>query len=115
MADDPDTGLTLEEEALARILGETAKIPWADLQRFFAAGKAVLVAPELDLVDVAYQMSADNGEQVEQWMNRGLVGVVSDAQAAEWIAANALMWSVVVKPWILVQPVMQPDKTEGIN
>jgi len=25
------------------------------------------------------------------------------------------MWSVVVKPWILVQPVMQPDKTEGIN
>jgi len=37
----------------ARIIGETAKIPWLELQRFFAAGKVMWIAADLDLVDVA--------------------------------------------------------------
>ena len=43
---------------------ETSKIAWRDLQRFFASGSAVFVAPSLDLVDVAYQFSIDNKIQV---------------------------------------------------
>ncbi|MCP4001182.1 MAG: DUF2288 domain-containing protein [Gammaproteobacteria bacterium] len=88
-----------------RINGETAKIGWSELQRFFAQGHAVAVSSELDLIDVAYQMSCDNKEQLEAWMELGHVKAVSDAQAIEWLEADSLMWSVVVRPWILVQPV----------
>ena len=98
-----------QDEALerARLNTETAKIAWRELQRFFAQGNAVAVAPHLDLVEVAYQISCDNKTQVEQWMNERQVGPVSDAQAREWVEANALVWSVVVRPWVLVQPVLR--------
>jgi hypothetical protein len=86
---------------------ETAKIAWQELQHFFAQGYAVAVSPQLDLVEVAYEVSQDNKAQVESWMEAGQFGPVSDAQALEWLQANALMWSVVVRPWVLVQPVLQ--------
>ncbi|MDP6437898.1 MAG: DUF2288 domain-containing protein [Gammaproteobacteria bacterium] len=90
----------------ARINGETAKIAWQELQRFFARGNAVAVSHRLDLVEVAYQMSADNKEQIEEWMEAGQLVHISDAQASEWYDANALVWAVVVRPWVLVQPVL---------
>jgi hypothetical protein len=86
---------------------ETAKIAWQELQRFFAQGYAVAVSPQLDLVEVAYEVSQDNKAQVETWMEAGQFGPVSDALALEWLQANALMWSVVVRPWVLVQPIVQ--------
>ncbi|MBI5919597.1 MAG: DUF2288 domain-containing protein [Nitrosomonadales bacterium] len=83
---------------------ETSRIAWKELQRFFASGAAVSVAPELDLVEVAFQFSEDNKTQVEQWLLAGQVGKVSDAQAAAWYEADADMWAVVISPWVLVQP-----------
>jgi len=82
---------------------ETSKIAWKDLQRFFASGSAVFIAPSLDLVDVAYQFSIDNKIQVAQWLQNNQVALVSDQQAINWVAADAEVWAVVVKPWILVQ------------
>ncbi len=102
-----DAKLSPEDEIRARILGETAKIAWSELQRFFAAGHAVAVTPDLDLIEVGYQMAQDNQEQVAGWMDSGKIHKVSDAQAIEWLEANALMWTVVIKPWVLVQPVMR--------
>ena len=40
-------------------------------------------------------------------MEASQVGSASDAQALEWLQANALMWSVVVRPWVLVQPILK--------
>jgi hypothetical protein len=102
-----DTKPQSVEEVRARINGETAKIAWQELQRFFAQGHAIAVSHQLDLVEVAYQMSCDNNVQLDAWMEVGHVGVVSDTQALEWLEANALMWSVVVRPWVLVQPIVQ--------
>lgn len=82
---------------------ETSQIAWKELQRFFAGGSAVFVAPELDLVDVAYQFSIDNKDQVRSWMQNNQVALVSDQQAIDWLEADAEVWAVVVKPWILVQ------------
>ncbi len=87
----------------AKVNLETAQIPWLELQRFFAAGLAIVVADELDLVDVAYQFAADNKQQVENWLNSQLVMPVSDQQALDWIDNQAEVWAVVVKPWVLVQ------------
>lgn len=82
---------------------ETSQIHWKELQRFFANGAAVFVAPDLDLVEVAYQFSIDNKDQVALWMQSNQVGLVSDQQALDWFEADAEVWAVVVKPWILVQ------------
>ncbi len=82
---------------------ETSQIAWKELQRFFANGTAVYVAPELDLVEVAYQFSIDNKPQVEQWLQNNQLGLVSDQQALSWFETDAQVWAVVVKPWILVQ------------
>lgn len=98
-----------EEEAAtrARINSETAKIAWQELQRFFAQGHAIGVSHQLDLVEVAYQVSRDNKALVGGWIEAGQFGPVSDVQAAEWLEANALVWAVIVRPWVLVQPVLQ--------
>ena len=82
---------------------ETSQIPWKELQRFFANGSAVYVAPDLDLVDVAYQFSIDNKDQVTLWMQNNQLALVSDQQATDWFKKDAEVWAVVVKPWILVQ------------
>jgi hypothetical protein len=89
----------------AKIASETAKIPWLELQRFFAAGKVMLVAAELDLVDVAYAFQLDDIEQVRTWTDSQQVSPVNDDQAKHWVASDALLWAVVVKPWVLVQAI----------
>jgi hypothetical protein len=82
---------------------ETSKIAWKELQRFFANGAAVFVSSDLDLVEVAHQFSIDNKDQVALWLQNNQVGLVSDQQALNWFEADAEVWAVVVKPWILVQ------------
>ncbi len=99
--------MTTEEEVRATIHGETAKIPWRDLQRYFAQGVVILLRPGLDLVEAAYQITEDNEEQVKAWMSSGDLRPVSDEQAREWLEANALVWAVVIRPWVLVQPILQ--------
>lgn len=88
----------------AKVNLETSRIAWKELQRFFASGVAVMVDAELDLVEVAYQFSRDNKAQVERWLLTKKVGKVSDEQAEAWVEADAVMWAVVVSPWVLVQP-----------
>jgi hypothetical protein len=85
------------------ILSETAKIAWSELQRFFAAGKAIHVSVDLDLVEVALQISNDNREMIKLWMDNGQLAPVSDDQARYWIDSDATVWAVVVKPWVLIQ------------
>lgn len=96
---------TPAETFRARINLETSKIAWKELQRFFAGGKVLIASSDLDLVEVAFQMSEDNIEQIRQWATAGRLARVTDEQAREWFEADALVWAVVVRPWVLVQPV----------
>lgn len=94
----------LREVNRAKLNLETAQMAWREMQRYFASGVALYVAPELDLVEVALVMSEDNAAQIQQWMATGQFGKVKDEQAALWFEADALLWTVVVSPWVLVQP-----------
>ncbi len=82
---------------------QTAQIHWHELQRFFASGNAIAVDASLDLTQVAAQIVADNAAQIKTWMDAGLVDAVKDSQAQQWYEQNALVWAVVIKPWVLVQ------------
>ena len=82
---------------------ETSQIAWHELQRFFASGLAISVSSDIDLIEVAYQFSKDNSEQVKQWMDNKQVMTVADKQALKWFEEDTMLWAVVIKPWILVQ------------
>lgn len=94
----------IKEINRAKLNLETAQMAWVDMQRYFASGVALYVSPELDLVEAAFQMSEDNVGQIKLWMGEGKFGKVSDEQAAEWVSSDAVLWTVVVSPWVLVQP-----------
>jgi hypothetical protein len=87
----------------AKVNLETSRIAWKELQRFFASGAAIAVSADLDLVDVAFQISEDNRAQIEQWLVAGKLGRVTDEQALAWFEADAVVWAVVVSPYVLVQ------------
>ena len=87
----------------AKLNLETAEIAWIELQRFFAQGVLYAVDAGIDLIDVAYAISVDDAARVKAWMDSGVFVAVTDAQATDWHQRNAVLWSVVVKPWILVQ------------
>lgn len=86
---------------------ETAQIRWHELQRFFAGGNAIAVDASLDLTHVAAQIVADNAAQIKAWMEAGLVDAVKDTQAQIWYEQDAIVWAVVIKPWVLVQPLKE--------
>jgi hypothetical protein len=86
-----------------KLVSETAKMPWSDLQRFFANGSTLYVSSELDLIDVAFAFQRDLADQVKPWLDQALVTTVSTEQAKTWFEQDSLLWTVVVKPWVLLQ------------
>lgn len=68
---------------------ETAKIPWSELQRFFAKGEAVWISSDLDLVEVGYQFSIDNKIEIQKWLENKQLELVTDEQALSWFESEA--------------------------
>jgi len=87
----------------AKLLGETAKIDWKELERFFAQGKLLSVARDLDLVSVAEGIASDDKDRVTQWLSSGLVERMQPDTAADYAARAPELWAVVVSPWVCVQ------------
>ena len=91
------------QQEKAKIVSETAKIYWKELETFFAQGKLVLVDGSLDLIDVAFAISTDDAKQVSQWMETELILRDFTQKAITFEKNNKELWSVVIKPWILIQ------------
>jgi hypothetical protein len=89
----------------ANIISETAKIPWLELQRFFASGKVIWIAGSLDLVEVALALQQDDVQSVSNWTVNQELAAVSDDQARQWVSDDSLLWAVAIKPWVLVQEI----------
>ena len=85
------------------ILLETSTVPWHELQRLFASGVVISISSELDLIETAHLMVQDDKASIEALMQQDKIQHVSNEQAKKWYAENTLLWSVVVKPWVLVQ------------
>ncbi|WP_296001598.1 DUF2288 domain-containing protein [Rugamonas sp.] len=92
-----------DTELRLKVNRETARLPWSELIKHFAAGNVVWIADTLDLVDVAVRISHDDKASIGQWMAAGQLAAVSDRQAQDWLAADATLWAAVVSPFILVQ------------
>ncbi|MDJ0832948.1 MAG: DUF2288 domain-containing protein [Gammaproteobacteria bacterium] len=99
---EPD--ITQAELIRGKLNSETARIPWRELQRYFAGGYTLLVDQQLDLIEVGYQLQQDNSALVADWLQQELLQQVSNQQARQWHNDDAELWACVVKPWVLIQP-----------
>ena len=95
----------VDREALLRgeYHGQTARIPWHDLQTHYARGNVVIVSATLDLVEVAVQLGMDNSQAFQGWIEDGDIASVSEDQALHWYDSDAVLWAVVAAPWVLIQ------------
>ena len=100
MSETPDN-----QELIARLNGETAKINWHELQKHYALGNVLAVSEGGDLIQVAIALHKDDSAQIQQWLSEKIVLEVSDQQALAWYESNATVWALVIPPFILVQAV----------
>ena len=91
------------EELRQKINLETGTIAWNELVRHFAKGMVVVIASELDLIQVAERFAADDQSQVATWIEQNMIRRAQDDDARRWHEHNTEFWSVVVAPWVLVQ------------
>nr|WP_183410079.1 DUF2288 domain-containing protein [Litorivivens lipolytica] len=95
--DDPN--LDLE----SRLNGQTGRIGWHELERYYARGVVRQVAKGLDLIAVGKAIIDNDQTQVEAWINNEQLRVPEDDQALAWHERNAELWALVIAPWVLVQ------------
>ncbi len=94
---------TEEQELIARLNSETAKIAWHDLQTHYAAGNVLGIAADADLIKVAIEFNRDNATQIQQWLADSSLFEISDQQATDWYENNQELWALVIPPFVLVQ------------
>lgn len=87
----------------AKLNMETSQIAWSELLRYFAGGHVIVVSNDLDLVDVAARFSVDDTAAVQQWLSDGKIARANDEQARAWLEPDTMLWTVVARPWVLVQ------------
>ena len=90
-------------ELITRLNRETAKIEWHQLQKHYASGSVISVAPGFDLIKVAIALHRDDTAQVKQWLAEKLVTEVNDTQAQRWYDEKTSVWALVIPPFVLVQ------------
>ncbi|MFA5529051.1 MAG: DUF2288 domain-containing protein [Thiohalomonadaceae bacterium] len=95
------------EELRTRLNAETGKLAWKELERFYARGVVIVVAPDLDLVEVAARVAADDIAPVQGWLTEGRLARASEDHARDWVARAPDFWAVVAAPWVLVQEVAE--------
>ena len=74
---------------------------------FFAAGKVLQISQDLDLTEVALSMSTDDADKIKKQIDAGEISLVADDKVKELFEAGASVWSVVVKPYVLIQEIVE--------
>lgn len=96
--------MTIEELPLKeKINFETAKIPWKELEIFFAKGKLLYVSEDQDLVSVAKKIAENQAKKIEKLILNKNISFAT----AEWVKNNCQaitpIWAVVVAPYVICQ------------
>jgi hypothetical protein len=64
----------------------------------------ILVAVELDLVDVGVAIASDNTLKVQTWIDEALITKPSTAQVGEWNTQHTKRFNtLIIQPYVLVQ------------
>lgn len=97
------TETTNVRERLARDLAE---VSWKDMRVHLQRDVIILVAEDLDLVDVAVDVAQDNKHQVSLWISSGQLTKPSREQIDQWEhQLDKPFRMLIAQPYILAQPV----------
>jgi len=87
----------------AKLQGEVLDTPWRELSPHVARHAVLLVAPDLDLLDVAVVLAHDDVSRLQSWLETGRVGRPSDSLIEAWATEAPRFQAVIVQPWVLAQ------------
>ncbi len=89
-------------ERLAAYLGD---VFWSDLRAHAARDALIVVADDLDLLDVGVAVASDDAARVEAWIKGQKLRKPSAEDLARWPADPAAMFeSLPVQPFVLIRP-----------
>lgn len=94
---------------------QTGRIPWSELERHFARGVLLCVAPGMDLVEVATRIVEDDRGRVEAWLSEGVLAKATVEDARRWAREQPEFWVVVAAPWVLAQRCVPPEPDAGVQ
>ncbi len=96
-----------DELLRARLNAETGRLGWKELERHFARGVVIKVAPGMDLVEVALSVARDDQAAIAAWLAAGRIQRASSEDASGWHECDARFWAVVTAPWVLAQEITE--------
>jgi hypothetical protein len=95
-----------EREVLrAKLVLETARLGWKELERHFARGDVIRVATGTDLIAAALLLAENDTAAAQAWLAGGHIARADMSDAEAWHARQPQFWAVVVAPWVLVQEI----------
>ncbi len=102
----------MTDDLKAKLASEVGPVFWSDLRAHAARDALFLVAPELDMSDVAYAIATDQGAMVQAWVESGQLVRPTPEQLESWNTNPEKPFrSVVVQPFALAQA--SPDAPTG--
>lgn len=79
----------------------------SDLKAHLERGAVVIVAPEIPLIDAAQAVAEDDADSVKYWIEKESFRRPKESEMTAWSDNPELKFrSVIVRPYVLVQPVL---------
>lgn len=91
-----------DEEKLEKYSGE---VDWSYLKPHYEKGSLVYVDPSLDLKTAGLAFTQDDQAQVKAWLKSGDLVQPCDLHAEHWEKTGTAFKAMIVRPFVLVQPV----------
>lgn len=86
-----------------KLKSEVMATDFAALAPHFARGALIMLASDLDLLDVAEAVARDERAKVEAWLTTQRLWRATDDEARSAAAGSARFQFVIVQPWVLAQ------------
>lgn len=94
----------MTDDLRARLSAELHRVDWKPLGAHAKRGGLLMVAPELDLVEVGVAVAGDDGARVQGWMEDHKLGLPTEAQIQAWREEPEERFTVlIVQPYVLAQ------------
>ncbi len=93
-----------------KLKDEVGTVSWSWLRPHQKRDILFLVAPELDLVEVAIEVAEDRVAQIKTWLENGDLVRPTPAQVAGWEESGGLFSGIIVKPYVFFKPVILNDE-----